>query len=198
MQYAKNMNSDFQRKKRHESRLRTAEGKYKDDLDEFKCIEKILTRNKKIEEELLRTVESGSIADVKLESFMKPTADDLRDFIHCRKFNGKTLHQTKLYGFEKKLNKTLARNQTAVEIEAECSFDRPCLVWLAWKLRAEELVLKPRKQPVLKVSNPQSSLSFVTTPDEIVAKTASDCLRNSKWLEAVETSVKGCCHLFCR
>lgn len=185
------MNNKWQQRNRHETYARKAEEKYKAALDEYDIIRQLLSRNKAIEETLLQTVASGSLVDVDLESFLKLGVAQLKDFIHCRKFNGKTFQETKLYGSDRKLNKTLTRNQTAAEMEAECSFDRPCLVWLAWKLRAEELVLKPRQQPVLQVLHPQSSLSFENPPDAIAAKNPSEYLRDPKWREAAELSIKG-------
>ncbi len=185
------MNNEWQRRKRHEDYARKAEEKYKAGLDDFNCIDKILARNKKIEEGLQQKVPSGLLEDVELDTFDKMNNVDLRDFIHCRKFNGKTFCESKLYGYEKRLNKRLSTKQTVAEMKVECSSERPCLVWLAWKLRTDDLVLKPRTKPALQVVHPQSSLSFANPPETMVVKNASDYLRNSKWVEAAEMSLKG-------
>ncbi len=191
LQYAKNMNNEWQRMKRHEGYARKAEEKYKKALDDFNCIDKILSSNKMIEERLEQKVPSGVLADVELDSFDKMNNNDLRDFIHCRKFNDQTFRESKLYGSNRKLNKRLSTKQTVDEMKVECSFDMPCLVWLAWKLRTEDLVLKPRQKPALQVVCPQSSLSFANPLEAMVVKNASDYLGNSKWLEAAESSLKG-------
>ena len=48
-----------------------------------------------------------------------------------------------------KINKTQFKTQTAESIENDCNSERPCYVWLAWKLRSSEVVLKAPPVPTL-------------------------------------------------
>ena len=82
----------------------------------------ILQKNKSVEEELALTQESNLFADAVVAAFLqlKP-ASKLEDFIHARKFTGKSFSKTKLLCPGQKLNKTLSRQQTAQSIEEDCS-----------------------------------------------------------------------------
>ena len=86
--------------------------------------------------------ESGLISDASIACFLGLTVAKLKDFIHARKFEGHVFKESSLSPPGVKLNKTLFKAQTEESIEKDCNSDRPCYVWLAWKLRSSEVVLK--------------------------------------------------------
>ena len=59
-----------------------------------------------------------------------------------RKFTGKTFQESKLAANGKKFNKTLYKGQTVEIVKEEYSLEEPCLVWFAWNVRTEELILE--------------------------------------------------------
>ena len=192
LQYALTMNSDRQQQEREKKQHRKAEEKYKDALEEYNSIEQTLSSNKSVEDKLRHTTESGLLADVIVASFMKMTNSELKDFIHCRKFKGKTFKESTLLGSSKSLKKTLRRGQTAEEIQTQCSEDNPCFVWLAWKLRSSDIVLQQPAVPILALSTPQPTLTFESgEANHVVVKKASDYLHNAKWITSFESAVKG-------
>jgi hypothetical protein len=185
------MNGKHQRKLRDAKRLKKAEAALESALVEYNVINQILSRNKLVEETLRKTVGGGCLSDVTVDSFMGLNIPQLKDFIHCRKFSGKTFHETQLLGSSKSLKKTLRREQTAAEVADECDVDNPCYVWLAWKLRSEELVLQCREEPVLQVINPQPSFSYDDPSIQIAPKKASDYLRDQSFVDAFAAEVEG-------
>jgi hypothetical protein len=194
LQYAKTMNNSWQQRDRQQKHRSKAEKKHAVALEEYKIINQILSRNNDVEVAMRATTNSGSLEDVTIASFMKvKPASKLKDFIHCRKFDGKTFKETQVAGNFKTMKRTLRRTQTAEEIETECSEEEPCLVWLAWNLRCKKIVLKQRDMPTLNDSIPQPSFTFAT-PDAdlaVVPKKASDYLSDPDWLGAFESTVKG-------
>lgn len=124
------MNADWQRRERQKKHRIKAEKKFADAVEEYNIVDQILSSNQATETKLKGTTESGLLEDVTIASILelKLTVPELRDFIHCRKFAGRTFRESKLLGGSKSLKKTLRRNQTAEEIEAQCSEEQPCLV----------------------------------------------------------------------
>ena len=132
------------------------------------------------------------LADVSVASFMKLKNSELKNFIHCRKFTGKTFKEAKIRGSSSSLKKTLRKSQTAEEIVTQCSEDNPCFVWLAWKLRSSDIVLKQPAVPTLTLSASQPTLTFESGDvNHVVVKKASDYLHNAKWVASFESAVKG-------
>ena len=76
----------------------------------------------------------------------------MKDCIHARKFEGHVFKEVSLSPPDVKLNKTLFKAQTEESIERDSNSDRPCYVWLAWKLRSSEVVLKAPPVPTLSTS----------------------------------------------
>ena len=105
-------------------------------------------------------------------------------------FTGKTFQKAKIAGPDGKLNKTSYRNQTAEDIERNGSKSEPTLVWYAWFLCDEDLVLQEQEELVLdtRMIVPKFSVTYVG-PDE--AKKASEHLRDRAWVRAFKGTVKG-------
>ena len=189
------MNAAWQRRERQKKHRIKAEKKFADAVEEYTIVNQILSSNEATEAKLKGTTESGLLRDVTIGSILqqKLTVAQLKDFIHCRKFEGRTFKESKLLGGSNSLKKTLRRNQTAEEIESQCSEEQPCLVWLAWKLRSNELVLKRRDEPALDLSIPQPVILFDSANDDdaAVTKMPSDYLCNTNWTAAFGTTVKG-------
>lgn len=145
----------------------------------------ILKKNKDVELEL------GSFTDATVANFLelKP-ASKLEDFIHARKFTGRTFEKSKVTPPGKKLNKTVYRNQTAQSIEEDCNAGNPCLVWLAYSLRSCSLVLQAPTMPVLLTSLPTPQFT-VTYVRRAVEKCPSDYLLNRVWVETLKATVEG-------
>ena len=180
------MNARGQQRLRKEKRRKHLAKSFKDAEVERNTILDILRKNKSVEEELTLTQESNLFADSTVAAFLqlKP-ASKLEDFIHARKFTGKSFSKTKLVRPGQKLNKTLARNQTAQSIEEDCSEENPCLVWLAWRLRSSELVLKAPPAPVLLTSLKMLPFTVtyageVTYAGQVVKKCLSGYLRSTE------------------
>eukprot|EP00986_Skeletonema_menzelii_P009304 scaffold4187_cov135-Skeletonema_menzelii.AAC.10 len=68
--------------------------------------------------------------------------------------------------------------------------DRPCLVWLAWKLRSANIVLSAPDAPVLDVTVPLPQFAVVHAGPSTM-KHASDYLTDEDWVLAFEATVKG-------
>ncbi|KAL9178336.1 hypothetical protein ACHAXT_001764 [Thalassiosira profunda] len=189
MQYAKTVNGEPQRRMRKEKRRQRAAKEYSDAVHECNTIADILRQNGEVEEKI-RAKSNGILAQAEIKHFHSLSVDELKPFIHARKFNGKTFQKAKLCGNDGKLNKLLRQKQTPAQVEAECSNEYPCLVWLAWTLRSSDLVLKERATPVLDLSVPTPS--FVAVSAEPVARLAAkDYLRNETWVNGLKSTVKG-------
>jgi ribosomal protein L15 len=190
-QPAKTINAKAQRVRRAEKRRRKMAEQHDKAVTEYHTINDILRRNAEVENELKDRVTSGVVADATVTDFLslKP-ASKLEDFIHARKFSGKTFHRSKLAGVNGKLNKTRYKGQTAESIASNCSEEEPCLVWLAWKLRSTPLALKERPMPVLNTNLPTPTFSVVYSRPT-VAKLASQYLQNVKWVDSLKLTVKG-------
>ena len=136
-------------------------------------IHDILVRNGRVEEQLKAKTTTGSLIDATVALFLSLTSKELKDFIHARRFNDKTFHESKLVGPSGKLNKTKFRGQSAESIERDTTEDDPCLVWLAWKLRAEPIVLEERPEPVMNTSlqTPEFSVVYVR-PESVTPASA--------------------------
>ena len=91
---------------KRESVLRNEGGrfvkKYNEAKVEHNIIQSILERNKAVESKLELKTESNSLADAAVTQFLQLTpASKLEDFIHARKFNGKSFQKVKLTPPEK-------------------------------------------------------------------------------------------------
>ena len=93
--------------------------------------------------------ESGFVSDASITCFLELTVAKLKDSIHARKFEGPVFKEASLSPPGVKINKTQFKTQTAESIENDCNSERPCYVWLAWKLRSSEVVLKAPPVPTL-------------------------------------------------
>ncbi len=190
LQYSKTLNGPAQRRMRDEKKMKKAVKAHTDAIETYNFVRDILARNREVEKKLLDKIDGDSLADATVSDFMPLNCPQLKDFIHCRKFIGKTFQESKLVGSSGKLNKTLRKKQSAQSIESECSEDEPCLVWLAWNLRSDPLVLIRLPMPVLCTSLPTPSfrLPDSTSPAE---KFASNHLLNSTWVNSFSSVVKG-------
>mmetsp|Transcript_22611 Transcript_22611/g.34254 ORF Transcript_22611/g.34254 Transcript_22611/m.34254 type:complete len:444 (-) Transcript_22611:16-1347(-) len=120
----------------------------------------------------------------------KPQVKKLKAFIHARKFDGATFRPKDVAGVDGKLNLVRHSGQSAESIEADCSFQEPCLVWLAWKLRSANIVLSARDAPVLDVTVQLPQFAVVHAgPSQ--QKRASDYLSDKDWVLSFEATVKG-------
>ena len=189
-QAAKTINADWQKKKREEKRLKKLSEEHRTMEREYNIINDILARNTEVETELKAKTESGSLTDASVVDFLSLTAKKLQDFIHCRKFDDATFHQSRLVGSDGKLNKTRYKSQTAESIEKDCSDKEPCLVWMAWNIRSHVLVLEPRSIPVMniRVSMPEFTVVYAGRESR---RMASDYLRSGTWVTALGAVVKG-------
>ena len=174
-----------------EKRRRKLEEQHSNAITTRSTIQHILQRNAEVEAELKTKIMGEVIADASVQDFLDLTpAQKLKDFIHARKFTGDVFHTSQLTGTSGKLNKTLHRQQTAQEIERNCSYEKPCLVWLAWMLRDAPIVLEIPPEPVLnlQVTMPKFNVVYAgpkkSTP-------ASEYLDNTVWVEGVKRSFKG-------
>ena len=61
-----------------------------------------------VEEELAKMTATGVFSDATVANFLSLKASQLKDFIHSRKFDGKTFKQAALTGLDGKLNKRLS------------------------------------------------------------------------------------------
>ena len=153
-------------------------------------IQNRLERNKAVELILGAKVESLLIEDNTIPDFLPLTTDKLKDFIHARKFTGKTFQGSKITLAGKKLNKTVYRAQTAEEIERDCNEENPCLVWMAWQLRNEKLVLKLPDVPTMN-TNLATPEFAVTYAGRLSEKCPSEYLKSDVWVRTVQSTVKG-------
>ena len=90
----------------------------------------------------------------------------------------------------KKLNKTLYKGQTVEMVKEECSLEEPCLVWLAWDVRNEPLVLECPPLPQLDTSIPTPSFE-VTRSVPVNERRPSAYLQDGKWVDALKATAKG-------
>ena len=90
----------------------------------------------------------------------------------------------------KKLNKTLYKGQAVEMAKEECSLEEPCLVWLAWDVRNESLVLECPPLPQLDTSIPTPSFE-VTRSVPVNERRPSAYLQDGKWVDALKATVKG-------
>ena len=79
---------------------------------------------------------------------------------------------------------------TAEAIEKDCNNDNPCLVWLAWSLRSNDLVLKIPELPALDIRVPVPSFTIPVTGIE-TSKLPSNYLRKDSWIKSLKRAVKG-------
>jgi len=152
-QPAKTISAKAQKKLHEEKRRRKLTEKHLKAAADHDIINIILGRNHGVEQELLgMRDEISTLADVTVGDLMKlkkPQSERLKAFIHARKFIGREFKQSQLIGSDGILNLVRYKNQTAEQIEAGCSEDEPCLVWYAWKVRSDEIVLKATELPAL-------------------------------------------------
>mmetsp|Transcript_44512 Transcript_44512/g.93388 ORF Transcript_44512/g.93388 Transcript_44512/m.93388 type:complete len:511 (-) Transcript_44512:806-2338(-) len=191
LQSAKTINAAAQKRHREDKRRKKIiEDAHRGEIEK-NAIDAILARNESVERELKEKKESRSLADATVADFLelKP-ASKLEDFIHARKFEGQTFQRAKLAGSDGKLNKTRYKGQSASSIEESCSIEEPCLVWLAWKLRTNDVVLKKRISAPVSISlqEPDFIVSYAG-PERM--KTPSDFLRDQSWVDGWKAMVKG-------
>ena len=157
-QSAKTINAKAQQQKRVEQRRMKMALKFTEDTKTRNAIINIIDRNRAVENKIksaivtaigLDDVTAALLNDAKVATFLACNAKELTDFTHVRKFNDATFHKSKLTGADGKLNRTVTRTQTAKSIEQNCSKESPCLVWLAWKLRSQPIVLEMPPEPFL-------------------------------------------------
>jgi hypothetical protein len=137
--------------------------------------------------------EINCLADVTVSDFLKlrgAKMEKLTAFIHARKFTGRQFERGQLAGPDGKLNVVCYTKQTAESIEADCSKDAPCLIWYAWKLRSGNIVLKPTEVPSLDIPTVMPQFT-VTSASPRNKKLPSDYLKNTVWLGALSSAVKG-------
>jgi len=190
MQAAKTINAAAQKQKREEKRRKKAAVDYSKSEIERNVVQHILDRNKSVENVIISKCGGTSLADAGACHFLALTVAQLKDFIHARSFDGQTFQTSNLAGSSGKLNKVRFKGQTAEMIENDCSDDEPCLVWIAWKLRAKELVLKQRAQVAidLRVPTPEFTVVCASRP---AIKTPSEYLRNSSWVQSLSLFIRG-------
>jgi len=154
-------------------------------------VKDVLHRNQLVEKELCEKTVTDVLEDASVSAFLdlKP-AQKLEDFIHARRFNGKTFHKSKLAGTDGKLNKTWCKHQTAESIENDCSEEKSCLVWLAWKLRSAPIVLKEITVPALDASLSTPSFTIIYAgPERTILP--SEYLMRTSWVGRIKLAVKG-------
>ena len=189
-QPSKTINAKAQQRKRAEKRRRKLSEKFHNAVVKFNTVNDILERNSAIEDGLKSKRDGGSLQDATVSQFLALNVNQLKDFIHARKFNDKTFQEKKLTCEDGKLNKTRFKGQTIESIESDCSNKEPCLVWLAWRIRSDPLLLKKLPMPEFKDSFPTPKFTVVYAgPEE--RKLPSDYLRNDAWVAALKSVVKG-------
>jgi len=165
----------------------------RDKVVECATIREILNRNTAVEAKLRTCAvneDHADLASLTVHQFLTLNSSQLQDFVHARKFVGKTFEKSKLVGADGKLNKTRYKTQTAESIEKDCSEEEPCLVWHAWRLRSQALVLKPREEPDLNTSFQAPKFSVVYARPA-VAKKPSEYLKSQPWVDSLKSVVKG-------
>ena len=75
-------------------------------------------------------------------------------------------------------------------IEADCSEEAPCLIWYAWKVRSDEIVLRATELSALDFPAVLPTFT-VTSARPTNKKLSSEYLRDPVWLEALSSAVKG-------
>ena len=120
----------------------------------MKCnlIWNIIEQNKAIEVELRAKVWSLLLKDDTIEHFLLLEANTLKYFIHAWKLTGKTFQRNKTILVGKKLNKTIHQTETARETERACSGENLCLIWRAWHLWNEMIILNFSEAPGIVVT----------------------------------------------
>ena len=189
-QPSKTINAKAQQRKRAELRRKKLAEAHRDAVVERDAISEILSRNHDVEVELQAKTNIATVADAGVVDFLPLSVAKLQDFIHARKFNGKTFHKSKLAGTDGKLNKLRYSKQTAESVENDCSDEEPCLVWLAWKHRADPVILEERPVPVMNTSiqAPEFTVTSATRED---TKLPSDYLNDEQWVGVLKSVVKG-------
>jgi hypothetical protein len=143
-----------------------------------------------VEEVIKGRTAGGLLSDATTEHFLCLTVKELKEFVHARKFDTKTFQESKLVGTDGKLKKTWYSKQTAESIANDCSNKEPCLVWIAWKLRSDEIMLKERPIPLLTTSLPTPEFNVVYARLE-PSKLPSQYLNDSLWVKTLKSIVKG-------
>lgn len=143
-----------------------------------------------MEKDILENTDTPSLSDARIEVFYGLSVPMLKDFIHVRRFVTKTFQESKLVASGKKFNKTLYRGQTAELIAEECSQEEPCLVWYAWSVRTEEIILKRPSLPELDTSIPTPTFE-VTSSVLVNQRQPSEYLKDDEWVKALKATVKG-------
>ena len=189
-QGAKTINAAAQQRLRAEKRRREQARKFNEATVEMNVINNILQRNTAVEDELRSQVDSELLVDNTISHFASLVADKLKDFIHARKFKGKSFQLVKLAPAGKKLNKTVYRGQTPDEIERDCNEENPCLVWLAWSIRNVPIILRAPDPPILQTSLEMPQFQ-VTYAGRLSDKDPSEYLRNEVWIDTMKSTVKG-------
>ena len=191
-QPAKTINHKAQQRKRDEKRRRRLALKHEESLVEYNITVHLLNRNKEVEEELIAKTATSTIANCSIQDFLdlKPVTK-LYDFIHVRKFHGKQFQKSKLIRPGQTLNKTLKGISTATAIEEHSSEENPCLVWLAWKLRATKIVMEIPTKPAAPTAGLKMPEFTVLSSGPINNKHASDYLNNTAWINSLKSVVKG-------
>lgn len=198
-QPSKTINAKAQQKKRADTRRKKMALQLTKDTTTRNTIIGILDRNRVVENkiksatgapEMSNDATAGSLNDASVATFLKTLDNkELRDFIHVRKFTTETFQTSTLTGNIGKLNKTLFKHQTAQSIEESCSDESPCLVWLAWKLRSEPIVLQIPPEPIL-IAPTVPAFNVVYAGPQL-SKRASEYLSNTTWVEVWKRIVKG-------
>ena len=138
----------------------------------------------------MENTNTQSLDNVGIERFFGLSVPKLKDFIHVWRFVTKTFQESKLVVNGKKLNKTLYKGQTVEMMKEECSPEEPCLVWYAWTIRGEEVVLKCPSLPKLDTSIPTPTFE-VTSSVLVNERRPSEYLQDEQWLKALKGTVKG-------
>lgn len=188
----KTINHKAQQRKRDDRRRRMLALKHEKTLVTYNTISHTLERNALVEEELTSKTTTGSITNCMVQHFidLKP-AKKLEDFIHVRKFLGKNFERSKLVRPGQSLNKMLKGITTAQGIEEHCSEESPCLVWIVWRLRSADIILKAPPKPDMPALGLQMPTFTATCVGPENDKCASEYLRDTAWVNSFTSVVKG-------
>ena len=97
-QSAKTINAEPQKKLRQQKRMKKLTLKFRIAEQDSNVITHILQRNEEVEIILRANILCDSLSDATVQQFLGLTISQLKDFIHARKFNGRTFQESKLVG----------------------------------------------------------------------------------------------------
>ena len=142
-QSVKTINAEPQKLMRQQKQMKKLTVEYCTAEQDRNVVGGILQRNHIVQFELETKSGSKTFANFSIQHFLDLTICKLKDFIHAQRFNGRVFQESKLAGYSGNLKKTMYRNETAGSVESDCSPVEPCLVWLAWNICSQTIVLKP-------------------------------------------------------